>query len=89
MKKNKIFHRLLNAAYFFSLFNPNQKATSKEVVTTKQLAEILGVDIRTVQRAAERVLDPAKVLSRVINGGKSLIFDEEQATLIKQEIQKL
>ena len=71
-----------------SLFNSNQKATSKEVVTTKQLAEILGVDVRTVQRAAERVLDPSTVLTRVINGGKSLIFDEEQATLIKQEIQK-
>lgn len=87
-----------------SLFNSNQKATSKEVVTTKtecdsagiplktvttkQLAEILGVDVRTVQRAAERVLDPSTVLTRVINGGKSLIFDEEQATAIKREIQK-
>lgn len=34
-----------------SLFNSNQKAT-KEVVTTKQLAEILGVDVRTVQATA-------------------------------------
>lgn len=51
-----------------SLFNSNQKATSKEVVTTKQLADILGVDVRTVQMTAKRILDPAKVLSRVING---------------------
>jgi phage antirepressor YoqD-like protein len=83
-----------------SLFNSNQSketfeagskvknTTSKEVVTTKQLADILGVDVRTVQITAKRVLDPTKVLSRVINGGKSMIFDEEQATLIKQEIQK-
>lgn len=34
-----------------SLFNSNQ---SKEFVTTKQLAEILGVDVRTVQRAVEK-----------------------------------
>jgi phage antirepressor YoqD-like protein len=83
-----------------SLFNSNQSTetfeagskvkntTSKEVVTTKQLADILGVDVRTVQMTAKRILDPAKVLSRVINGGKSMIFDEKQATFIKQEIQK-
>ena len=83
-----------------SLFNSNQSketfeagskvknTTSKEVVTTKQLADILGVDVRTVQITAKRVLDPTKVLSRVINGGKSMIFDEKQATLIKQEITK-
>lgn len=71
-----------------SLFNSKQQTTS-EVVTTRELAEILGVDIRTVQITAKRILDPTKVLSRVINGGKSMIFDEKQATLIKQEIQKL
>jgi hypothetical protein len=83
-----------------SLFNSNQSketfetaskvknTTSEEFVTTKQLAEILGVDVRTVQITAKRVLDPTKVLSRVINGGKSMIFDEKQATFIKQEIQK-
>lgn len=83
-----------------SLFNSNQSketfeagskvknTTSKEVVTTKQLADILGVDVRTVQMTAKRILDPAKVLSRVINGGKSMIFDEKQAMFIKQEIQK-
>jgi phage antirepressor YoqD-like protein len=83
-----------------SLFNSNQSketfeagskvknTTSEEVVTTKQLADILGVDVRTVQMTAKRILDPTKVLSRVINGGKSMIFDEKQATFIKQEIQK-
>jgi len=83
-----------------SLFNSNQSketfeagskvknTTSKEVVTTRELAEILGVDVRTVQITAKRILDPTKVLSRVINGGKSMIFDEKQATLIKQEITK-
>jgi Mn-dependent DtxR family transcriptional regulator len=43
-----------------SLFNSNQ---SKEVVTTKQLAEILGVDVRTVQLTVQH-LGFAKVLSQ-------------------------
>lgn len=70
-----------------SLFNSNQKATSKEVVTTKQLAEILGVDVRTVQLTVQR-LGFTKVLSQSTGGRPTQVFDEEQATLIKQEIQK-
>lgn len=66
-----------------SLFEQNEK-----VMTTRELAEILGVDVRTVQRVANAILDPATVLTRVINGGESKVFTEEQATLIKQEIQK-
>lgn len=73
-----------------SLFNPNQKATSKEVVTTKQLAETLGVDVRTVQRAAEKIGCDSTVIPLKTAGGvqSTRVFDEEQATLIKQEIQK-
>lgn len=61
---------------------------SEKMITTRELAEVLNVDVRTVQIAVKRILDPTKVHSRVINGGKSMMFDEEQATLIKQEIQK-
>jgi len=70
-----------------SLFNSNQKANSKEVVTTKQLAEILGVDVRTVQLTVQR-LGFTKVLSQSTGGRPTQVFDEEQATLIKQEIAK-
>lgn len=45
-----------------SLFNSNQ---SKEVVTTRELAEILGVDVRTVQLTVQH-LGFAKVLSQSI-----------------------
>lgn len=66
----------------------NEVAQQEKMMTTKELAAVLGVDVRTVQLTAKRILDPAKVLSRVINGGSSKVFTEEQATAIKLEIQK-
>lgn len=60
----------------------------EKFVTTKELAEVLGVDVRTVQRAANECFAPATVQSRVINGGNSKVFTEEQATLIKLNIQQ-
>jgi DNA-binding transcriptional regulator YhcF (GntR family) len=59
----------------------------ENLVSTRALAEILGVDVRTVQRASN-ILDPSTVLSQVVNGGTTKMFTEEQATLIKKEIQK-
>lgn len=63
----------------------------EKTVTTKELAEVLGVEKRTIQETANRLLS-AKVLSHLetksVVGGKTFVFDEEQATLIKQEIQK-
>lgn len=67
-----------------SLFNSNQ---SKEVITTRELAEILGVDVRTVQLTVQH-LGFAKVLSQSTGGRPTQVFNQEQATLIKQEIQK-
>ena len=60
---------------------------AESLVSTRALAEILGVDVRTVQRASN-ILDPSTVLSQVVNGGTTKMFTEEQATLIKMEIQK-
>lgn len=60
---------------------------AENLVSTRALAEILGVDVRTVQRASN-ILDPSTVLSQVVNGGTTKMFTEEQATLIKKEIQK-
>jgi phage antirepressor YoqD-like protein len=67
----------------------NEISTQNEqTVTTKELATMLGVTIETVRVTAKKVIDPSKVLWRVINGGKSQVFTEEQATSVKQEIQK-
>ncbi len=49
---------------------------------------MLGVSGDTVLRAASKVLESSAVLRRVVNGGNSKVYTEEQATLIKQEIQK-
>lgn len=65
----------------------NEIALNERLMTTKELADVLGVDVRTVQRAST-ILDPTTVVTQVINGGKSKVFNEQQATLIKQEIQK-
>lgn len=64
---------------------------TEKTVTTRELAEVLGVEKRTIQETANRLLS-ANVLSHLetksVVGGKTFVFDEEQATLIKQEIQK-
>lgn len=59
-----------------------------DMITTKELAEVLKVSIDTVTRAANKVLAPSAILRRVVNGGNSKVFTEEQATLIKNEIKK-
>lgn len=65
----------------------NRDNFNQELVTTRELAEVLGVSVDTVTRVAGKVLDPSAILRRVINGGESKVFNEKQATLIKQEIQ--
>jgi chromosome segregation ATPase len=58
------------------------------LVSTKELATVLGVDRRTVQMAAKRILDLTKVHSQSTGGRPTKVFNEKQATAIKQEIQK-
>lgn len=61
--------------------NQNQKT-----MTTKELATVLGVEVTAIKRAVQKlgaVLHPVQKNSQ---GG--YLFTEEQATLIKQEIQK-
>ena len=66
----------------------NKWEVAQRTITTRELADALGVDVRTVQRAANECFDPATVQSRVVNGGNSKVFTEEQATLIKLNIQQ-
>lgn len=62
--------------------------TDNKIVTTKELASILGVEPRTIQFAVQK-LGLANVLSQVkIRGQNSFVFTEEQATLVKQHIQE-
>ncbi len=61
--------------------------SGKRLMTTRELAESLGVSAETVRAAARKLIDPSKSVWRVVNGGKSQVFDEAQATAIKIELQ--
>ena len=65
----------------------NEVAIEK-TMTTKELAENLGVSVDTITRAANKILEPSAVLRRVIHGGESRVYTEKQTTEIMQEIQK-
>lgn len=59
---------------------------AQQTMTTKELAEALGVGESTVKRAVEEL---RPVLGGVLkNSQGGYLYTEEQATLIKQEIQK-
>ena len=58
----------------------NESFENKQTMTTKELAEALGVDVKTIQRTSVKLFDPSTLMSRVINGGKSQVFTEAQAT---------
>lgn len=60
---------------------------SEKTVTTKELAEMLGVDVRTVQRASEKLFDTNVVKSISTGGRPTQVFTEAQATAIKIELQ--
>ena len=70
----------------------NLTAVTEPRVTTKELAETLGVDVRTVNETVERLLEGTfqkSEIKMVSNGGRpTKVFTEKQATIIKNEISK-
>ena len=59
---------------------------NETLVTTKELAQMLGVEVTAIKRAVQKL---GAVLHRVKrNNQGGYLFTEKQATLIKQEIQK-
>lgn len=70
-----------------SVLKNNSLAKTEKTVTTKELAEALGVTPRTIQQVVEK-LGLAKSISQVkIRGQNSYTFTEAQATAIKVELQ--
>lgn len=57
----------------------------EKTVTTKELAETLGVEVSSVKRAVQKLGAVLHSVKKNSQGG--YLFTEEQATLIKQEIQ--
>ena len=69
------------------LFSALQGMPEEKLMTTKELAEVLGVDVVTVKRAAKTLFD-STVEKLISTGGRpTQAFTEEQATAIKKEIQ--
>ena len=59
----------------------------EHTMTTKELANALGVDVDTVNNTVKR-LGFSEILRKSNGGRPTKVFTEEQATVIKQEIQK-
>lgn len=70
--------------------NHNKSLPQNEtLVTTKELATVLNVDVKTVNNTVNRIKTLLGSTFQKSEGGRpSKAFNEEQATLIKQEIQK-
>ena len=70
-------------------FDP-KLVTEEKLVTTKELASILGVSERTIKDAAKNKGVESTLIPLKTNGGiqKVIHYNEKQATIIKQEIQK-
>ena len=49
----------------------------EKLITTKQLAQVLGVSVDSVNRTANKLFVPSAVMRRVIKGGESKVFTEE------------
>ena len=58
-----------------------------ETITTKELAETLGVDVSTITKTVNRLNATSDVLPK-FKQGQTPRYNEQQATIIKQEIQK-
>lgn len=63
------------------------KKVRETVLTTKELADTLGVDVKTVNNTVERLLGNTFQKSEIKTRSNGKIFTEEQATAIKIELQ--
>lgn len=62
--------------------------TTEKTMTTKELAETLGVDVSTVTKIVKRLEKQTSEVLPKFTQGQTVRFNEKQATLIKQEIAK-
>ncbi len=65
----------------------NLTTVTEKTMTTKELAKVLDVDISTIVKTVKRLNETSEVLPK-FKQGQTPRFTEEQATVIKQEIQK-
>ena len=85
--RNDSFVNTMQNSLSLSVNSNKSLVESAKTVTTKELAKILGVDVSTVTKAVGRLNATSDVLPKFTQG-QTPHYTEEQATLIKQEIQK-
>lgn len=72
----------------------NSLVEPEKTVTTRELAQILGVDVSTITKTVKRLLGSTSQkffgeIKTISNGGRpTKVFTEKQASLIKMEIEK-
>ena len=88
-RENLYSEKALKQFQLWLMRNQTNQGRGSEMVTTKQLAEVLGVSERTIRNVADSKGLESTFLPFETSGGiqKKRAFNEEQATLIKQEIQ--
>lgn len=69
-------------------FAPSVPAGQTSFMTTREVAETLEVSTDAILKTAKKLFNPTAVHRRVINGGKSMIFNAEQVTAIKEELMR-
>lgn len=69
-----------------SLILSDNSSETLQKISTKELAEVLGVDVSTVQKTVRRLNQTSDVLPKFTQG-QTPLYTEEQATIIKKEIQ--
>lgn len=62
----------------------NEIAVNEKTMTTKELAEVLGVDVSTVTKTVSRLSETSDLLPK-FKQGQTPRFNEQQATLIKEK----
>lgn len=70
-----------------SLILSDNSSETLQKISTKELAEVLGVDVSTVQKVAKKLGVNGSTSVNPNGGRPSQVYTEEQATIIKKEIQ--
>ena len=82
---------LMSNSNSLSVIGSNSLAENEKTLTTKELAQVLGVDKTTITKTVNRLEKGGDVLHHLTGDeykNTTWVFTEEQATIIKQEIQK-
>lgn len=85
-KHHNLASRQIDTVDVPSLFGDTANRDSQQYMTTKEVADTLGVSNMAIMRVLEKTNNLNGTVK--VENGKTTVFTQAQATLIKQEIQK-